>query len=195
MSLQEEYKIMLDYIIKNKRAFSTLFRSNYYTYSKDDLIGYFAIINDKALISYIEDINNTDRAIATANFTDNGLLIFKLLENNFSKYQKGWTNPLRPHQFHVSKSSRLDVIEQINCIKKHCDEAKEKTKKLSIFSKPSKKLSKSQVKLLITDTLDGFCSSKQLDERNSLCSKHTVNSVSLDTSTNNNSVLEQDLEY
>ena len=74
-------------MLKEKK-FKNFYNSGYYSYSKDKSFkGSIAIINNKAIVSFIEDINDENKVIATASFLDNTTIIVQLNGKDFLRTQ------------------------------------------------------------------------------------------------------------
>lgn len=179
--LQTEIKLMLQKLIKDKKSFRQLYKSGRFSYSKDKHFkGNIAVIGDKAVIAYLQDLNDENRAIATANFQENGIQILKLLGDNWSHYQFGWEeNDTHTYRGgYLTKVHNYDkdkVVREIETICKFCDETPKKESIIKSLGK--KKLSKKQVSTLLLDTLDKLNRTRELDEKTEICPKVDVQST------------------
>ena len=173
--LQGEIHSMLKFISNDKKALDYLYKKRCFEYKKEDsLYGEVAIVNNKALVSFIRDVNNEQKLIATAKFKDGGTVIFKLLGDNFSQHEIGFKN-LRGG-FYARKLSKEEVIKEIETICKYCEEVKRglPTSKSNFFNMFSKRLSKRDVANLLEETIQKLECSRFLEETESICPKVNI---------------------
>ena len=175
--LKDEINLMLLSLMKNEKKFKNFYTSGYFPYSKDKSFkGAVAIINNKAIVSFIEDINDENKVIATASFLDNTTIIVQLNGKDFLRTQ--FNNLPR----RCKCSSNLDnIISDISSIQRHCAEAEQKltSKKTNfirnIFSKTnqvsSHTLSKQDVTTILKNTIDKLDKTQSLTTRNEISPK------------------------
>lgn len=172
--LQEEIKLMLLSLIENKRKFREFYRKGYFEYlDNKDYKGSIAIVNNKAVISLLEDINDETKAVATVNFKDSGILIYKLLGQNYSFSQFG-QDPFRVtseiYNLRVHTKNKNEVIEDIETIRRHCIEAKENATSITgkikqNLSKTNNRISDKGTLILLQDTIAKLSQSRHLNEK------------------------------
>lgn len=190
--MQSELEAILKEICANKRTLKELTKKGYLPYKGDtNFLGSVAIINNKAIVSYLQDSNDDSRAIATANFIDNGILIFKLEGEKCDETRVGWKNKSSGEMggfygAQIHQISRKSVSSQISSACRHCIEAKEKAELESskstisklikgLKSETDKGLSEKEVLLLVQDTLKALNRSKNIEDQtqtNNNYSKH-----------------------
>ena len=179
--LQAEMRFMLEKLIKDKKSFRKLYKLGCISYSKDKpFTGEVVIVDERAVIAYLQDLNDENRAIATVNFQENGLQIFKLIGNNWSHHQFGWKEDdaytyggvfsAKVHNYDKDRVAR-----EIETIRKFCDETPKKESIIKSLGK--KKLSKKQVSDLLLDTLDKLSRTRELDEKAEVCPKVEVSPI------------------
>lgn len=173
--IQKDLQEMIQEVLNNKKKFRTLYKEGYFTYDKNDsLKGMIAIVNNKAVLSFIQDGDN--EKIATADFNNNGIRINKLIGDSCSHYESGWRDPYKPHKIHYD-NKKDDIIQEIETIYKHCIETKNKpvlSRFDKIFGKSrvlNEKMSRQEVKALLEETLNHLNKSRNLDERSKLSNK------------------------
>ena len=186
--LKNEINLMLSLLMNNKKAFRKFYKTGYFSYSKDKPFdGAVAIVNDKAIVSFLQDVDDNSKVIATAAFQDNTTIVIQLNEEKFSRIQFG-TLPCR-------LSSTLEsVISDISSVRKHCAEAKERLTSSNhnfirnIFSKtshfPDKKLSKQDVGFLLETTLSKLQETRNLNNRNEVSPKVEATSIATNATSN-----------
>lgn len=183
--LKDEIKFMLSSIIANKRAFEKFYKTGYFSYSKDKPFKEaVAIVNDKAIVSFLQNVDDDSEVIATASFQDNTTLIFQLMGDNFSRTQFG----IIPQRY---SSHRKSIISDIASVRRNCAEVEERVTSSnpnfikSIFSKDSqssvKKLSKQDVRFLLENTLDKLHKSRNLNNRSEISPKVETTSLVTDS--------------
>lgn len=191
--VQDEIKTMLTLLMENKKAFKKFYKTGHFSYDKDELFkGEVAIINDKAVISFLQDMNDETKIVATANFQNSGTFILKLFGENFSQYKSNLRNA---YTSRMHKAKRDEIIDDIASIRKHCAEAEEKSKSMQNQSIRSKfaeilkhsddKISKKAVLLLLEDTINKLNKTRNLDERNKISPKIAVSPTLIDDTSNN----------
>lgn len=190
--VQDEIKTMLTLLMENKKAFKKFYKTGHFSYDKDELFqGEVAIINNKAVISFLQDMNDETKVVASANSQNSGTFILKLFGENFSQYKSNMRNA---YTSRIHKANRDEIIDDIASIRKHCAETEEKSKsiqnqsirsKLNEILKPSDdKISKEEVLFLLEDTINKLNKTRNLDERNKISPKVTVSTVSIDDISN-----------
>lgn len=190
--IQDEIKAMLTLLVEDKKTFKRFYKTGYFLYNKDESFkGEVAIINDKAVISFLQDANDETKVVATANFQNSGTFILKLFGKNFSQYKSKIRNT---YTSRIHKANRNEIIDDIDSIRKHCAETEEKSKsmknqsirsKLDKILKPSDDmLSKEEVLLLLEDTINELNKTRNLDERDKISPKVVVSPVSIDDISN-----------
>lgn len=176
--LQAEMRFMLEKLIKDKKSFRKLYKSGCISYSKEKpFTGEVVIVDDRAVIAYLQDINDENKAIATVNFQENGLQIYKLLGDNWSHHQFGWKEDDAytyggVYSAKVHNYDKDRVAREIETIRKFCDETPKRESVIKSLGK--KKLSKKQVSDLLLDTLDKLSRTRELDEKAEVCPKVEV---------------------
>ena len=191
--VQDEIKTMLTLLMENKKAFKKFYKTGHFSYDKDELFkGEVAIINDKAVISFLQDMNDETKIVATANFQDSGTFILKLFGENFSQHKSNLRNA---YTSRMHKAKRDEIIDDIDSIRKRCAEAEEKSKSMQNQSIRSKfaeilkhsddKISKKAVLLLLEDTINKLNKTRNLDERNKISPKIAVSPTLIDDTSNN----------
>lgn len=184
--LQTEMRFILESLIKDKKSFRKLYKSGCISYSKDKpFTGKVVIVDDRAVIAYLQDLNDENRAIATVNFQENGLRIFKLLGDSWSHHQFGWKEDDEytyggVYSAKVHNYDRGRVAREIETIRKFCAEAPKKESIIKSLSK--KRLSKKQTFDLLLDTLDKLNQTRELEEKKEVCPKvdvQTINSTNI----------------
>lgn len=167
--LQEQSKIMLSTLTKDKRAFKRFYRKGYFSYSGDENCkGKVAIVN-KAIISFLEDANDESRVVATVNFKDSGTFIYKLFGQDYSFSRFGQDPTILANTARVYIRKKDDIIHDIGTIRKHCREAEKKASSIvAKFSTTSahsdNKISAQDAFLLLQDTIDKLNKSRSLNE-------------------------------
>ena len=194
--VQDEIKEMLTLLMENKKAFKKFYKTGHFSFDKGELFkGEVAIINDKAIISFLQDANDETKVVATANFQDNSTFILKLFGENFSQYKSNMRNV---YTSRMHKANRDEIIDDIASIRKHCAEAEEKAKSIQSQSIRSKvveilkhsddnsdyKISKQEILLLLEDTINKLNKTRNLDERNKISPRVTVSHTSIDDISN-----------
>lgn len=193
--LQTEMRFMLEKLIKDKKSFRKLYRAGCISYSKDKpFTGEVVIVDDRAVIAYLQDSNDENKVIATVNFQENGLQIYKLLGDNWSHHQFGWKEDDAytyggVYSAKLHNYDRDKVAREIETIRKFCTETPKRESVIKSLGK--KKLSKKQVSSLLLDTLDKLSRTRELDEKTEVCPKVKVPSIS-NTETEYSSVLKED---
>lgn len=168
--LKDEINLMLLSLINNKRALKKFYKTGFFSYPKHNPFkGAVAIVNNKAIVSFLQNVDNENEVIATASFQDNTTFVFQLKGDNFSRTQFGNL----PHR---CSSNRESVISDISSIRKYCAETEERLISSNphfinrIFSKVShptrEELSKEDVKFLLENTLNKLHKSQNLNSRN-----------------------------
>lgn len=77
--LKNEINLTLSSLMKNKKAFKKFYKTGYFSYSKDKPFDEaVAIVNDKAIVSFLQDVDYDSKVIATAAFQDNTTIIIQL---------------------------------------------------------------------------------------------------------------------
>jgi hypothetical protein len=169
--IQEQAKLMLSTLCKDKKAFKNFYKKGYFSYSKDkNYKGEVAIVN-KAIISFLEDAKDESKAVATVNFQDSGTFIYKLFGENYSFNQFGQDSTILTNTARVHLRKKEEVIQDIAIIRRHCTEAEEKAyaikKSASIVAKlvqSDKKISSQDALILLQDTLNRLNQSRHLNE-------------------------------
>lgn len=173
--LQEQAKLMLAILTKDKKAFKKFYKKGYFSYSKDkEFQGKVAIVNN-AVISLLEDAYDKSRVVATVNFKDSGALFYKVFGNNYSFNQFGQDPTRLIDTTRVCHRKREDVIRDITTIRIHCAEAEEKASAIqkasdivskfnTILIKSNNKVSSQDAFLLLQDTLVKLSQTRQLKE-------------------------------
>ena len=173
--LKDEINLMLSSLMNNKKAFRKFYKTGYFSYSKDKPFdGAIAIVNDKAIVSFLQDVDDDSKVIATTTFQDNTTIVIQLNGEEFSRIQFG--------KLPCRLSSSLDsVISDISSVRRHCAKAEERLTSSnpnlikSIFSKntPSldRKLSKEDVRFMLQTTLDKLHETRNLNNRNEVSPK------------------------
>lgn len=182
--LKDEINLMLLSLMDNN--FKRFYKTGYFSYSKDKSFkGAVAIVNDKAIVSFLQNVDDENEVIATASFHDHTAVILQLMDNDFSRIQFGKL----PRRYSLGRES---VISEIASIRKRCAEAEERLASgkfhsiKSIFSKASQpaseKLSKQDVRFLLENTLEKLHKSQNLNNRNEISPKvETTNAVNSST--------------
>lgn len=175
--LDKELHSMLKSIIKNRLAFNKLYRDGVYSYSKDDsFIGEVAIINEKALVSFLQDATNELDTVATVDFKDSGTSIYRVNGENssFKQYGQDLNNSNGFHTFKAYTPSRDRIIEDIFSIKAHCKEKKQTvqtegkiSRLIGNFNIQQKRLSRKEIRELLINTLDKLEKSINKDSKSS----------------------------
>ena len=176
--LETEFRTMLEYVSNNRKAFKQLYKKGYFSYSKDgNFIGEAAIVNNKAVVAFLQEANNENHVVASTNFEEGANLIYKLSGDNFSlkQFGKSIMNMGMGKDYYTSKTYNPDkagIIRDINSVRIHCKEAREKAEKqLSLSSKLFKKsssderLSKKQVISLLEKTITKLPDRSQTTEQ------------------------------
>lgn len=165
--LENEFKLMLKSIASNKKAFKKLYKTGFFSYSKNGaFIGEASIINDKAIVAFLQDTNDENNVIATANFQDGANIIYKLSGDNYSLQQFGKSiMNMDGNGFYTSHRYNPDkagILRDISSIRTHCAETREKASSksslISFFKKSlsSEKLSKHDVLVLLEQTISNL---------------------------------------
>ena len=186
--LKNEINSMLSSLMNSKKAFKKFYKTGYFPYPEDKPFeGAVAIVNDTAIVSFLQDINDDSKVIATATFQDNTTIIIQLNGEYFSRTRFG--------KLPIRLSSNLEsVINDISSVRRHCAEAEERLTSSnpnfikSIFSKntPSsdRKLSKENVRFLLQTTLDKLQETRNLNNRNEVSPKVEITSIATNTTSN-----------
>lgn len=183
--LKDEINLMLSSLMNNKKAFRKFYKTGYFSYSKDKPFdGAIAIVNDKAIVSFLQDVDDDSKVIATTTFQDTTTIVIQLNGEEFSRIQFG-NLPCR------LSSSLESVISDISSVRRHCAEAEERLISSnpnfikSIFSKntPSsdRKLSRKKVRFLLQTTLDKLQETRNLNNRNEVSPKVETTSFATNT--------------
>lgn len=186
--LKNEINLMLSSLMSNKKALKKFYKAGYFSYSKDKPFeGAVAIVNDKAIVSFLQDVNDDSKVVATATFQDNTTIIIQLNGEEFSRIQFG-NLPCR------LSSSLESVISDISSVRRHCAETEERLTSSnpnfirSIFSKTSqssdRKLSKQDVRFLLQTTLDKLQETRNLHNRNEVSPKVETTSFATNPTSN-----------
>lgn len=186
--LKDEINLTLSSLMKNKKDFKKFYKTGYFSCSKDKPFeGAVAIVNDKVIVSFLQDVDDDSKVIATAAFQDNTTIVIQLNGEEFSRIQFG-NLPCR------LSSSLESVISDISSVRRHCAEAEERLTSSnpnfikSIFSKntPSsdRKLSKEKVRFLLQTTLDKLQETRNLNNRNEVFPKVETTSFATNTTSN-----------
>ncbi|MBO5004697.1 MAG: hypothetical protein J6D03_05545 [Clostridia bacterium] len=192
MHIQSGVENMLKEICNNKKTLRKLVKQGYLPYNTNpEFSGSIAIINDKAVLTYLQDTNDESRAIATTNFIDNGILIFKLDRGQCDETRVGWKNKGfgkfgRLCATHIYKFNRESVTSQIHSARRHCMEAKEKAElessksKISrliegVKTKKDKRLSEKEILFLIKETLEVLTRPREAQVQSQVNIKHFKN--------------------
>lgn len=179
--MQKEIKLMLEKLIKDRKSFRKLYKSGYFSYFKDKSFkGKVSIVGDRAVIAYLEDLNDENRVIATANFQENGIQIFKLLGDDWSHHQFDWEekDAYTYGGVYLSKLHNYDrdkVAREIATICGYCEKTPKKESIIKSIGK--KRLSKKQVFDLLLDTLDKLNQTRKLQDKKTVCPKVDVQSI------------------
>lgn len=178
--LQDEIKLMLLSVIEDRKKLSKLYKEGYFKYyDNKDYKGSIAVVNNKAVISFLEDINNESKMVATANFKNSGTLIYKLFDKNYSFSRIGkdpFISNYGGRQIHMRDKNQ--IIEDISSIRKYCAEAEERStaiqKESYILNKfnriqnySNSEISKEEVLSLLEDTVDKLDKTRYLAEKES----------------------------
>lgn len=173
--LKDEINLMLSSLMNNKKVFRKFYKTGYFSYSKDKTFdGAIAIVNDKAIVSFLQDVDDDSKVIATTTFQDNTTIVIQLNGEEFSRIQFG--------KLPCRLSSSLDsVISDISSVRRHCAKAEERLTSSnpnlikSIFSKNTlsldRKLSKEDVRFMLQTTLDKLHETRNLNNRNEVSPK------------------------
>ena len=82
--LQNEIQLMLQAIVEDKKNLKKFYKKGYFSYlNKEDYKGIVAIVNEKAVISFLEAQQEL-KIMATIKFNNGGTYIYKLFGNNYS---------------------------------------------------------------------------------------------------------------
>ena len=182
--LQDEIKLMISAVINDNKTLNDLYKKGFFSYlDKENCKGNIAIINNKAIVSILEDIDDDSKVIATINFKNSGTFIYKVFGKNYYFGQFG-QDPYKDitgcQSVRIHMRKRDEVIEDINNIRKRCIDAEEKSiaiqKSNSIFSKfnsiqicSNNEISEKDVFSLLQDTLDKLNRTRQINEVNKEC--------------------------
>lgn len=196
--LQNEMRFMLEKIIKDiikdKERFKKLYKSGYIDYSDNKpFTGKVVIVDDRAVIAYLQKLNDENSAIATADFQENGMQIFELLGDDWFHYQFGWKEDDAytyggVYSAKAQNYNRNRVSREIETIRKFCAETPKKESIIKSLGK--KKLSKKQVSGLLLDTLDKLSRTRELGEKPEVCPRVKVPSI--DTTGNGHAPVEKE---
>lgn len=192
MQIQSGLENMLKEICNDKKTLKKLVKQGYLTYNTDpEFSGSIAIINDKAVLTYLQDTNDESRAIATTNFIDNGILIFKLDKGQCDETRVGWKNKGFGefggfYATQIYQFNRESVTSQIHSAHRHCIEAKEKAELESskstisrliegLKSKKDKSLSEKEILLLVRETLEALTRPREAQVQSQVNIRHFKN--------------------
>lgn len=175
--VDNELQLMLKSIIGSKIAFNKFYRKGFYSYPKEDsFIGEVAIVNEKALASFLQDTTSKSNIVATVNFKDSGTSIYRVNGENssFQQFGEDINNSNGFHTFKAYTPNRKRILEDISSIKTHCTEKKNSfqskktiTQLLDRFNSQKKKLSRKEVYSLLNSTIDQLNKSINLDKKDS----------------------------
>lgn len=148
----------MESMLCNRKTLNSLCRKGYIEYDNEGIShGEVAIISNKALLSFVKDVNDEQNVIAIANLNGSGTLAFQLYGNDFSQCEIGFKDS--PGGFynatggnHFKKLSRKEVIREIETIYIHCSEAKDNSSKFKIKDLLSGKLTRHKVKTWLGET-------------------------------------------
>ena len=171
--LKDECELMLLSLINNKKALRKFYKTGYSSYSSNDesFKGAATIVEGDTIMSFMQDVNDESKVIATATYRDTTIII-QLNEEEFLRTQLGGA-PCG------MKSTRESAIGNISSVKRHCAEAEEKLKSekfiRKMFSKSSnlsdKKISKKDVRIMLETTFDKLKKTLNLNNRNQVSPK------------------------
>lgn len=191
--LKDEIDLMLSSLMNNRKALKKFYKTGYFSYHQDKSFkGAVAIVNDKAIVSFLQDVDDDSKVIATATFQNNTTIIIQLNGDYFSRTQFGKL-PER------CISNREAIISDISLLRGYCAEAEERLTSgkshfiRSIFSKKSqssdRKLSKQDVRFMLETTLDKLHETLTLNNRSEVSPRvNTTISASNTTSNINPSI-------
>lgn len=182
--LQDEIKSMLSSVISDDKKISDLYREGYFEYSNNkDCKGNIAVVNNKAVVSILEDVNDESKVIATVNFKNSGTLIYKLFDKNYSFSQIG-QDPFKrvDGSSKTSMRSKEEIIKDIESVRKHCRESKEKAmavRKASLILSEfdltnicsNSEISEQEILLLLKETINNLNKTRCLKEDESQLEK------------------------
>lgn len=148
----------MESMLCNKKTLNSLCGKGYIEYNNESIsYGEVAIINNKALLSFVRDINDEQNVIAIANLNGSGTLIFQIHGNDFSQCEIGFKD--FPGCFynakggmHFKKLSKKEVIREIETIYIHCSEAKDSSSNFKMKDLLSRKLTRHKVKSWLGET-------------------------------------------
>lgn len=207
--LQDQIRLMLESFKKDRKAFKSLCKKGYFSYSDETstFVGEAAIVNSKALISLVKDQRDESQIIATMTFTNGYSQVIKISGKDFSQIRFG--TPRHNGDIgaflaaKVYSLGRDSATRDISSIVKYCSEAKEKsssassksliTKLMDTFSSSNTGLSKEEVKVLIEKTLDNLYKAKRLSIRESISPLVNPSAVSNADSINRNDSISHDI--
>lgn len=174
--MQEQAKLMISNLLGDKKAFKKFYKKGYFYshYNDKDYQGKIAIVNN-AVISILEDVNDESKVVATVDFKDSGVFVYKLFRNNYSFSQFGQDPTKLTDTVRVCYRKRDDVIKDITTIRRHCLEAEQKASAIqrasdivmkfnSIIIQSNNKISEQEVFLLLQDTLNRLSQTRLLNE-------------------------------
>lgn len=176
--LEAEMRFMLEKAITDKKTFRELYRKGVLSYGKEQQFnGKIAIVNNRAVIAFLQDSNDENNAIATMNFNENEVEIFKLLGKNWSHYQFGSKEDDAytyggVYSARANNYDRDRIAREINRICGFCDKTSKRESIIKALGE--KKLSKKQVYSLLVDTLDKLTRTSELYEKAEVCPKVKV---------------------
>lgn len=180
--LKSETNLMLSSLIQSKKDLRKFYKTGYCEYSGDKKFkGSLAVVNDKAIVSFLQDIDDDSKVIATVAFQDNTTIIIQLDGEDFSRTQFGQLN-------YKYSSNRESIISDLSLLRRYCAEAEEKVKSSNphfirnIFFKLSKaserRLSRQDVKILMENMLDKLNKSRNINNRNRISPKVEITAAS-----------------
>lgn len=179
--MQDELEKILKEISTNQKALKELTKKGHLSYKgMKESEGNIAIVNNKAVLSYLKYLNKKSKAIATASLVNKGTLVYRLDGEKCDETKVGWNSKgikelggFSAKQEH--KISKEKVSSQIDLICKYCKQAKDKSKlknsrdiiKETVQNSTSEpeKLSEKEVLDLLKETLKSLNKCKNIENK------------------------------
>lgn len=162
--IQEQAQAMICNITQNIISLVIFCKKGYFSYtnSESNCRGNVAIVPNKAIISFLEDIEDDAKVVATVKFKEGKTLIYKLFDEDYSYTEYGQNNTQQNYSVRIPNMQRKDIIQDITTIRKYCEDAKNKGS-----NKSNNEISFKDTIDMLEDTLDKLSKSRHLNEKQS----------------------------
>ncbi len=173
--LKKEAKSMMESLTEDKEKFEDFHSKGYFSYENESYKGN-AAITEKDVISFLEDLNDRTKSIATINFQNGGTFVYELYGDDYSFSRFGKDPTVLTDTAKVYFPTKEQVMHDINTIHRHCEESKEKAfaiekayeileKFRSISIKANNQISSEDALLSLQNTLNALTQSKEIEDK------------------------------